>query len=80
MGEENLCRDGVYYLEEKIKLGALVILSANSANNSTTSNSSRRALVGQKRSLLLAILEEGMEPESDCAVIRARGSFAGHLS
>ena len=33
-----------------------------------------------KNSLLLAILEEGMEPESDCAVKRARGSFAGHLS
>src|SRR5207237_10383687 len=46
----------------------------------TTSNSNRRALVGQKSSLLLAILEEGMEPESDCAVKRARGSFASHLS
>jgi len=80
MGEENLCRDDVYYLEEKIKLGALVILSANSGINSTALNSNPRARIGQKSSLLLAILEEGMEPESDCAVIRARGSFAGHLS
>jgi hypothetical protein len=80
MGEENLRRDGVYYLEEKIKLGALLILSANSGINSTALNSNRRARGGHKSSLLLGILEEGMEAESDCPVIRARGSFAGHLS